>query len=393
MVCCVLGVALQTLKNYIHHRNAFVLWWWRPCCALCSTGWRVELVLLLFVVWVLRIHFSSIFWWCWDELKLYHVLLYSSWRCGVCLYASLCLFQCDTVLIPNLASAWFSRIVESIALILCTCGVKMWGGRESEVNLQSRKLWMGMGGFVCECVDVLSMQAWNRSRWCNRETGLCSLSNKNVIMSSTDSVHALLVTWLAHVIKNKSNHLDIWFDFLAVFGHFWQCCESVSITDKSLKRKLNKLSKINRHFHKKDEYSKSQNRYVTYYLISDNFYTQQNVELQCTIHSLVMNNYKQINKQVSVQVDTHPSKVNEIYSKKSDSILSQNKWMSPEALKFFLPPCFTKNKKDEDNNVSNQEERIKDSIKGPLTMDLSVDSLLWLLGDQLSFSSYHLPRM
>ena len=128
-------------------------------------------------------------------------------------------------------------------------------------------------------------------------------------------------------------------------------------------------------------------------MISDNFYTQQNVELQCTIHSLVMNNYKQINKQVSVQVDTHPSKVNEIYSKKSDSILSQNKWMSPEALKFFLPPCFTKNKKDEDNNVSNQEERIKDSIKGPLTMDLSVDSLLWLLGDQLSFSSYHLPRM
>ena len=209
------------------------------------------------------------------------------------------------------------------------------------------------------------------------------MSDKEISINS-------LSKWVQHVIKKEPNNTCIWFKNTSVFCHCIDYHTNITITDCALKRKLNKLSQLNRYFFKKDTYNVTEDRYGTYYLFISDSVTidRDSLKEDCTQHSDQMCNYK------SVMYSHNNSTSNISSTEQSDMLINScfkpkkyvTKWDLPEALKYFLPSLFNKIKKEKETMVSNQKDMILSHLRAQMTLFrdgwLRVDAWKKLIADE-----------
>ena len=172
-----------------------------------------------------------------------------------------------------------------------------------------------------------------------------------------------LSNWVHHVVKYEPNHIGIWMKDTAVFSHCIKFHNNMTISDYVMKRKLNKLSQLNRYFFKKDNYDVSEQKYVTYYLF---------------ISDKMKIDYDFLTEQFTQHSDSMTS-LHQSIEKNSDSVLTSTiitnqtkkrvtKWQSPEALKYFMPALFVNIREGKEESVSDQKAIILAHLRSQMTL-------------------------
>ena len=178
----------------------------------------------------------------------------------------------------------------------------------------------------------------------------------------------LFNNWVSNFISNEKRCLGIWYPSNEIQRHFCNYNQVTEISTKSFKRRMNTICSLHKHVYKKECFIASDKKYITYYLIiSDRNFSDQHIEDVFTQHSHHIhpdsnfsNNYA-FTKQSSHIQPTQA--INSTISTTTTIQTSTSKWVSPEALKYFMPKIFSEQRRNNKDGVSNQHNFLAEHLR------------------------------